>query len=496
MLLLLAAVFYIHHRRKSREETDQTEPILGKEMKDQQRRDEITSDLRSTDSQLSELEERLSGLEGEERQKADARQRQLLQHKLKRERELHELERGEAARQVDTATRLARQNSMERHDAEAQAEDERRKREAAEQAARDLESDLKRREAEAARREAEVTRRRAEEQAKYDREVATLQREKAALAARAQEVGQREDSMQRKGGGAWVWECCLGGDTWQEYPEELVRTFETNHAAKVLTFTFSRKGTRYAADLTDSTHMVQRRDDGQFSTERPIRRRLKPAQLAAGSWQNVVPHEWDAPDAASLKVPRAVELADGPEKAKVVRIFNASLGGKPKRVVRVERVQNWTQWHSYFLKLDQAVGREEREAEATDRAPLTRSDIEREDLFHGTSETVAGKIVDGFFDRNYAGSTVGHLYGHGSYFATTSKYSVEYSWPDAYGHQRMFLCRVIVGRYCKGKKDMKNPILDGDPTRYDTTVDDVSNPKIFVTYHDSDAYPTHLVTFE
>ena len=48
----------------------------------------------------------------------------------------------------------------------------------------------------------------------------------------------------------------------------------------------------------------------------------------------------------------------------------------------------------------------------------------------------------------------------------------------------MFACRVAIGEYCKGVLDALAP-----PTRYgnvlfDTTVDDVSDPGIYVTYHD------------
>lgn len=308
----------------------------------------------------------------------------------------------------------------------------------------------------------------------------------AAYTAHAATLGQQ---------GTWVWECHLGGETWQAYSAELVRMFETNHAAGKLTFSFARDGTRYAADLTDSTRQVQRRDDGQFSTERLVRRRQ--VQLFLPQWAPAavpVPSEWDAPDEVSLKQPRPVELPDGAEKDRVVQLFNTTLGGKPRRVVRVDRIQNWRQWQRYILRLAEVVEREQRET----AGPLTQSDIEREDLFHGTSETVAPQIVRDGFNRSFAGDANAHVFGQGSYFASTSRYSEGYSKPGARGHQSMFLCRVVVGRSCKGVGTMKQPPQRQGltSTRYDTTVDDVHNPTIFVTYHDSGAYPTHLITFE
>ena len=36
----------------------------------------------------------------------------------------------------------------------------------------------------------------------------------------------------------------------------------------------------------------------------------------------------------------------------------------------------------------------------------------------------------------------------------------------------------------------------GTLSLYDTTVDNQSNPSIYVTYHDSQAYPEYLITFK
>jgi hypothetical protein len=43
-------------------------------------------------------------------------------------------------------------------------------------------------------------------------------------------------------------------------------------------------------------------------------------------------------------------------------------------------------------------------------------------------------------------------YGDGVYFALNSAYSANasYAVPDQRGHQRMFLCKVLVGEYCTG----------------------------------------------
>jgi len=87
-------------------------------------------------------------------------------------------------------------------------------------------------------------------------------------------------------------------------------------------------------------------------------------------------------------------------------------------------------------------------------------------------------------------------YGNGVYFARDSSYSSspEYATPDA-GVQCMFLCRVVVGEYCKGVSDVTVPAARISNSLFDTTVDDMANPSIYVTYHDAQAYPKYLVRF-
>ena len=80
--------------------------------------------------------------------------------------------------------------------------------------------------------------------------------------------------------------------------------------------------------------------------------------------------------------------------------------------------------------------------------------------------------------------------------------------------QHMFWVRVAVGEYCKGVKDASRAAprvfyerADPEPPRrltpdvrdglnlYDTTVNNVADPSIFVTYHDAQAYPEYLIKF-
>lgn len=93
------------------------------------------------------------------------------------------------------------------------------------------------------------------------------------------------------------------------------------------------------------------------------------------------------------------------------------------------------------------------------------------------------------------------VYGKGVYFARDAAYSMRptYSPPDGNGNRCMYLANVLVGQYTVGHQNMitpppKNP--NNTTITYDTTVDNVNDPQVFVAYHDSQVYPEYLITFK
>ena len=90
------------------------------------------------------------------------------------------------------------------------------------------------------------------------------------------------------------------------------------------------------------------------------------------------------------------------------------------------------------------------------------------------------------------------IHGCGVYFAKDAQYSArdKYSPPDSNGHKHIYLAKVLTGLYTKGSSDMREP--PRDPTnpaaKFDSTVDDVHDPHIFVVFFDGQAYPEYLIT--
>jgi len=183
----------------------------------------------------------------------------------------------------------------------------------------------------------------------------------------------------------------------------------------------------------------------------------------------------------------------------VSRYFMTKLYAQAPNVMlfKIERIQNLPLWQSYSVK-KQTIATRDKNFPQHRENNKNWQDVERCWLFHGTTAEVVTKIERQGFNRAFAGRNA-VAYGKGVYFARDASYSSHkmYSAPDKNGIQRMFLCRVVVGDWCKGRNGQLIP----DAKRhnpfelFDTTVDYVSNPSVFVVYHDAQAYPEYLISF-
>ena len=89
----------------------------------------------------------------------------------------------------------------------------------------------------------------------------------------------------------------------------------------------------------------------------------------------------------------------------------------------------------------------------------------------------------------------GAVYGTGVYFARDASYSLDYTGGD---RKVIYFARVLVGRYCEGRSKFKKPppINSEQPEiLFDSMVNDMKIPSIFVTYYDNQCYPEYLIAF-
>lgn len=83
------------------------------------------------------------------------------------------------------------------------------------------------------------------------------------------------------------------------------------------------------------------------------------------------------------------------------------------------------------------------------------------------------------------------------YFAVDPQYSAQgYARPDLNGHKRMYLARVLVGDFTRGKSGLLAPPAKNSTSmdQYDSVTD--PNQTMFVIFHDVNAYPEYLITFQ
>lgn len=116
----------------------------------------------------------------------------------------------------------------------------------------------------------------------------------------------------------------------------------------------------------------------------------------------------------------------------------------------------------------------------------TKTNIQR--LFHGTKESNMRFIVENGFRSEYNTTSA---FGKGTYFAKDAIYSKEYAKSSHDEISFMLVCDVVVGNSCMGS--LKKVL---DQSQYDSMVNNLKNPTIFVVPNDDAAYPTYVIAFD
>ena len=231
-----------------------------------------------------------------------------------------------------------------------------------------------------------------------------------------------------------------------------------------------------------------------------------------------MPSTWDEIEDGK-EVVRVEVKKDSSEFNEVSQKFLATAGGiTAQHIVSILRIQN-PRIYKFYAREKEMLEKKR----ATALANQGQGFGVEWNLWHGTSEEIIQQIVTKGFNRSYAGKngksvrylfiyfvihlfllTVGKKYGQGVYFAKDAYYSARpgYAVPNANanGNQNMFLCRVLVGLFTLGTKDMVEPppidALTSVVDTYDSTVNDMTNPGIFAScFTDHHAYPDYLIVF-
>ena len=92
------------------------------------------------------------------------------------------------------------------------------------------------------------------------------------------------------------------------------------------------------------------------------------------------------------------------------------------------------------------------------------------------------------------------MYGKGTYFAVQAGYSAcpQFAKPNSCGTQHILLSKVLVGDHTIGYKGIRDPPRkpQNHDELFDSVVDNITTPSIYVIFHDAQAYPEYVIKFK
>ncbi|XP_029943868.1 protein mono-ADP-ribosyltransferase PARP14-like [Salarias fasciatus] len=178
-----------------------------------------------------------------------------------------------------------------------------------------------------------------------------------------------------------------------------------------------------------------------------------------------------------------------PSSAEYRALKSAFRKTESKTVMKIERLQNTHLRRAYEVQKKHISEKNKQEGGAREKL-----------LYHGTTRDSCDSISTNGFNRRFCGQN-GTAYGAGVYFAVNASYSANprYSQLAADNSQVMFVARVLTGVYTQGNSSMNVPPPRDSQRphdRFDSVVDKMDKPEMYIVFHDSQAYPDYLITFK
>ncbi|KAL2093804.1 hypothetical protein ACEWY4_011116 [Coilia grayii] len=291
----------------------------------------------------------------------------------------------------------------------------------------------------------------------------------------------------------WYWKDDQGG--WNEYgvkghgPAVASVTSETLETAYLCSsdseLSFDAKEQQYTVFLKE---MYQQ--NKKYKTKREVRRRpcfqdvqtkLKCESSETSSPSSAdVPSHWDQTAQPNFSYKLVPVSASSDEFEKVENLFKRTMASSTVQSIR--RIQNPSLWKVFQWQKESMLGRS------------GGQDVGERLLFHGTDPSLLEPICDQNFDWRMCG-VHGTAYGKGSYFARDASYSHSYC-KTASSVKMMFVARVLVGEFTRGSSSYVRPPAKGTTkSLYDSCVDNVMNPAIFVIFEKYQIYPEYVIEY-
>jgi len=323
--------------------------------------------------------------------------------------------------------------------------------------------------------------------------------------------------------------CHGSNDEYYQYRREdienLVRSGEANRCLLYYTANsgplgrgFTREGDRHNMQSLVQYDCLPRLLDAAMCGSDPTmhlmnswNRFVTEERLKAEQWLGFRPEDlrrlWQSEEQRGFDETITFDVARGTEEyAKVETLFKAQ-----PTVPRAYTDMNPGMWQTLeFVRMERVENGMQEDGNASPYCRALERGIQAQGLrfrpglhtkwaFHGSSavEEIVSNPIAGF-QPLMSGSRAAALWGPGTYFARDAKYVYDGGFckinPD--GTKTMLLCLLMSGIPCLGDPNHRGvlPIRQGRH-RYNSSVDSISNPEIYVTQTPGAAYPAYVITF-
>lgn len=203
--------------------------------------------------------------------------------------------------------------------------------------------------------------------------------------------------------------------------------------------------------------------------------------------QNNLPSNWEIPeDETEISSHYKITMVD--ETSKEYKTVSDQFNAPAIKavIIKIERIENGNLWEYYNWK----------------KMKMTKEsgqDIKELNLFHGTEMDSVGAICKQGFDVRLSGIGVGCKYGKGIYFAKDAASADSYIIPVKEEY-KIILAKILVGEFVVGNSAYVRPppmnLYEKGGKLYDSCVDSIKEPKLFVIFANDQTYPAYIITYK
>ncbi|XP_053645398.1 protein mono-ADP-ribosyltransferase PARP12 isoform X2 [Cherax quadricarinatus] len=257
--------------------------------------------------------------------------------------------------------------------------------------------------------------------------------------------------------------------------EEVEKQYLSDPSSSML---ISNAQFQYKLDFAKMTQTNLKTNKAREIRRRPSR--LSCQKKVSSSDQSSLPDHWIAMggNETHILVPLGPANEDYQEVSSHLRLMLPNAN-----IQKIERLQNPYLWRLFQYK----------KAFLSQRYDENQLNVQK--LFHGTDSAKIDTVCKENIDWRQ-GITVEQNFGKGTYFSNSAAIARRHSTINESGHYVLILAEVIIGSVIKGSPTLTRPPANiSNNTFYDTTVDDVDAPTIFVKYDKEEYYPEYIIEF-